>query len=222
MFDKQTSELKLQLDVFQKASKSIVVTSSFQSDSIPLLHLISEYDRTIPVCFLDTGFHFPETYQFVDTIRKQLNLNLVVVKSDVSLHLQLNEEGMLLFATDTDRCCQINKVLPMDKLLVDYDVWISGVRSDQNTNRATMEKIEPGPQNTTRYHPMLEWTSRDIHLYRKTFNLPTHPLEKEGYLSVGCQPCTRKYLDGLGDRIGRWQGQDKNECGLHTTLRSTG
>ena len=104
----------------------------------------------------------------------------------------------------------------MEPLLQQYDVWISGVRKDQNANRSQFEYEQKGKHNTLRFHPMLEWSARLIWQYIREHQLPKHPLETQGYLSIGCEPCTRK--PSAEDRDGRWFGMNKTECGLHTDL----
>lgn len=106
----------------------------------------------------------------------------------------------------------------MEPILKSKDVWINGIRADQNANRAGMKEEEQTPQGAMRYHPMLSWTSKDIFDYRKEFDLPPHPLEAKGYLSIGCEPCTRRLLPSEDERSARWFGMNKVECGLHTDL----
>lgn len=202
---------------YQKAGKSVFVTSSFQTHSIPLLHIVSLADTTVPVYFLDTGFHFPETLEYRDQIAELLDIEVIPLKSPITKFNQRDANGRFLFCSNADYCCHINKVLPLEPVLAEKDVWITGVRRDQNANRKKMDYESAGPFSTLRYHPMLDWTSKMIWEYRKEYNLPEHPLEKEGYLSVGCEPCTQKYLEDDG-RSGRWAGQRKDECGLHTEL----
>jgi len=218
-----SSEIKTQISFFNKKmleysaqKKRIFVSSSFQTHSIPLLHILSKIDQSVPVFFLNTGFHFSETLTFRDMIAKLLNLNLHSIESSVPKSLQKNGMGKFLFCSNPDYCCHLNKIAPLEPILMSNDIWISGVRRDQNQNRKQMSMEAKGPYNTTRFHPMLEWNSKMIYEYRKFYSLPEHPLEKEGYLSVGCKPCTHKYTEGQRD--GRWAGLNKNECGLHTDL----
>jgi phosphoadenosine phosphosulfate reductase len=144
-------------------------------------------------------------------------LNIVDLKSTVPKNMQRDANGNLYFASDPDFCCHINKVQPMDSLLLEYDIWINGVRADQNANRKSMKIEQDGPHGSKRYHPVLDWTTKEIFEYAKKYNLPKHPLEDKGYLSVGCEPCTRKF--DFGDvRTSRWFGMKKTECGLHTDL----
>lgn len=193
------------------------VSSSFQTHSIPLLHIISLTRIPIDVVFINTGFHFPETLTFKNSIAALLDLNVIDVGSSVSKHDQRDLEGNFHFISDPDYCCFLNKVEPLDKMLGHYDVWISGVRSQQSVARKNMKIEQEAPYETMRFHPLLDWTSKDIYTYRKQHDLPAHPLDDHGYLSVGCAPCTRK-LDLHNDRSGRWYGLNKTECGLHKDL----
>lgn len=199
--------------------KKIFATSSFQTQSIPLLHIISQIDKDIPVYFLNTGYHFPDTLSFKKYISDLLGLNVIDLFSSIPKNQQRNEQGNLLFASDPDYCCYLNKVKPLEPILMEYDVWISGVRADQSTNRQSFKKIDKGPYNTLQYHPMINWTEDDINRYINEYKLPRHPLHIQGYSSIGCMPCTRKvdpeYTD---ERAGRWKGLSKTECGLHNYL----
>ena len=210
--------IKLRLEQYKQEGKKLFATSSFQSHSIPLLHIISKIDNSIPVYFMNTGFLFPETLAFKDEIAKKFNLKITgLVASTPKVH-QLDEKGNLMFASDPDYCCYLNKIQPLEPVLMQHDVWINGIRADQNENRKNMAEEQAAPFNTLRYHPMLKWTSKDIYQYIHDHNLPAHPLEAKGYMSIGCEPCTRKFLDGGNERNARWFGMNKTECGLHTDL----
>lgn len=197
--------------------KKLFVTSSFQTHSIPLLHILSRIDNSIPVMFLNTGFLFPETIEFKDQIADSFGLQVFDVRPSVPKSQQRNSKGNFYFTSDTDRCCHFNKVQPMDSILLEYDVWINGVRGDQNATRAAMNLEQGTPFDCLRFHPMLDWSSKMIHEYRMEYNLPPHPLERLGFFSIGCEPCTRKW-DINDERSARWYGQNKTECGLHTSL----
>jgi phosphoadenosine phosphosulfate reductase len=203
---------------YKDQGKKIFTSSSFQTHSIVLLHMLSRIDRKIPVYFINTGFHFPESLEFRDRILDLLNLNLIDLKSDTPKCLQKNSEGKLLFTSDPDYCCYLNKVQPMENILRSYDVWINGVRAEQSVARNAMKTEQPAPHNVVRFHPLLNWSAKMIHDYRKEFNLPEHPLDSQGYLSVGCEPCTRKFDPEMPERENRWYGLKKVECGLHTEL----
>jgi phosphoadenosine phosphosulfate reductase len=195
---------------------SAYATSSFQTQSVPLLHILSENFPKIDVIFLDTGFLFPETYTFKKLLADEFHLNVITLKSEVSPIQQKDDKtGLFQYALDPDYCCYINKVKPLNDFLNPGDLWISGVRSDQTSVRKKMDISEKRPGGITKFHPMLHWNSQTIYRYIKENDLPRHPLEKEGYVSIGCIPCTHKWADGAA-RGGRWVGSKKTECGLHT------
>ncbi|MBX2841544.1 MAG: phosphoadenylyl-sulfate reductase [Flammeovirgaceae bacterium] len=221
-FNKIVEEIKLELTEFQNEGKQIFATSSFQTNSIPLLHIIGQMERKIPVCFLNTGFHFPETLAFRDKLEKEFNLKILNLSSAAPRSQQKDSLGRFFYTSEPDYCCHINKIAPLDPIMASHDIWINGIRKGQSAVRAQMKKIEPAPQNVLRYHPMLEWTTKMVHDYIRVFNLPRHPLEGKGYMSIGCQPCTHKISanDMLDNRTGRWKGMNKTECGLHTKLVS--
>ncbi len=204
---------------YREDGKSLFLTSSFQSHSIPLIHIVSQIDNTIPVYFNNTGFHFPKLLQFRDHIAELLNVNVIDTVPIVPKIQQLDGNGNFMYASDPDECCYLNKVKPMENIMIQHDVWINGVRADQSSTRAAMKIEQQAPFNTLRFHPMLDWSKQDIYRYKSAHNLPDNPLEAEGYFSIGCAPCTAKFdLEAGSDRQGRWQGMNKTECGLHTDL----
>ena len=210
-------EIKSQIEKYRSVKKKIFVTSSFQTQSIPMLHILSSFASDIDVLFIHTGFHFPETISFRDEIVKLLGLNLVEVLPLVAKIQQKDVNGQFYFVSDPDHCCYLNKTQPLEPYLKQYDVWISGVRADQSAIRKNMKTQQPGLFETTRFHPMLDWNSKQIYEYRQLHHLPEHPLDKKGYQSIGCVPCTRKF-DLSDERSARWFGMNKTECGLHTDL----
>jgi len=153
---------------------------------------------------------------FRDAISLDLNLDLRKVTSPISPHNQRDNSGKFYFCSNTNYCCHINKILPLEPVLQEFDIWITGVRADQNSNRKTMKEIMDGPFGIERYHPMLHWNSKEVWEYRQKHKLPSHPLEEQGYLSIGCAPCTSSVFDD--ERNGRWKGKGKDECGLHIEL----
>jgi len=213
------SEIAKTIERYTKEGKRLFATSSFQTHSIPLLHIISEIDRSIPIMFIDTGYLFPDTWRFRDEISERFGLKVIDVRSEVPRIHQRDAEGNLYFTSDTDRCCFLNKTQPMENVLREYDVWINGIRADQNLNRRNMKSEQAAPHGCTRYHPVLDWTNKMIADYRVEHDLPAHPMEKKGYLSIGCEPCTVSF-QMENERAGRWFGQSKTECGLHTDLVS--
>ncbi len=211
-------EIKNKIEAYQAEGKKLFTSSSFQSHSIVLLHILSRIDKSIPIYFINTGYHFPETIAFRDKISEDFGLNLVDLIPGTPKNMQINAQGRLLYTSDPDYCCYLNKVSPMDKVLVEHDIWINGVRADQSATRKVMKIEQPAPHNTMRFHPVLDWNSKMIYDYQKEYNLPEHPLVQKGYLSIGCEPCTRKFDLEMQERETRWYGMNKVECGLHTEL----
>lgn len=217
-FTPHLEPIAAQLAEFKARGLRLFSTSSFQTNSVPLLHILSVLAPDVPVYFLNTGFLFPETLAFRDALAARLGLTVRSVASSTSRLHQVGPDGRFLFASDPDLCCHLNKVVPMEPVLAAHDVWINGVRASQSETRAKMAVLQPLAEGKLRYHPMLGWSSKMIYQYIEQHGLPRHPLEDAGYQSIGCQPCTRTWAADLDDRGGRWQGLKKNECGLHTTL----
>ena len=211
-------EIELQLKKYKKEGKKLFSTSSFQTHSLVMLHIISRVDNSIPVYFLNTGYHFPETVAFKDQVASEFGLLVKEVKSSMPRYMQKDHEGRLLFTSDPDHCCYINKTAPTEHLLRNHDIWINGVRADQSAVRKSMKVEQPAPFDTMRFHPMLDWSIKEIYSYIREHNLPRHPLDAKGYLSIGCEPCTRRLDPEMQEREARWYGMNKVECGLHTDL----
>ena len=216
-FTSKIASVEERLADYRRRGMRVFATSSFQSNSLVLLHLIATLDPKIPVYFLDTGYHFPETLRFREELVDLLKIRVEVLRSPVNRIQQRDGSGRLLFASDPDHCCHLNKVLPLEPVLLSNDVWVSGLRASQSAHRAQLAREETGRHGILRYHPLLDWTARDVHHYIEQNDLPRHPLEAENYFSVGCRPCTRRMdlAQLYDDRGGRWFGMNKTECGLH-------
>jgi len=191
------------------------VSSSFQTQSIPLLHLISRVCPELPIIFIDTGFHFPETLAFRDELQTRYGLNIIIARPTITKSQLFQKYGEGLYRRDPDLCCYINKVEPMQRALATKRAWVAGVRRDQTANRKNFEVLMPQASGLLKIHPMLNWTKEDIKAYRDQYNLPSHPLYSQGYLSIGCAPCTRPAFTLEDERSGRWAHSKKKECGLH-------
>lgn len=211
-------EIQARIQSYQQDGKKLFTSSSFQSHSLVLLHILSRIDRSIPVYFLNTGYHFPETVAFVDEITEQLGLNVIRLNPILPKHQQRDAEGNLLFTSDPDYCCFLNKTQPMEAVLREYDVWINGVRADQSLVRKAMKAEQPAPHGVLRFHPMLDWSIQEVYAYLREYDLPRHPLDTKGYTSIGCEPCTKKPDPEMHEREARWYGMNKVECGLNTDL----
>lgn len=191
-------------------SPTFAVTASMQ-DTV-LLHMISQVDRTVPVVFLDTGYHFPETIGTADASEAVYGLNLLRIRPKLTVEQQDQSFGKDLFATDPDACCRMRKVRPLEDAMRGYDAWASGVRRDETSNRSDARLVEwDDRKGKVKINPLVAWSQDQIDDYIAANDVLVNPLLSEGYGSVGCAPCTRP---GSG-RSGRWAGQNKVECGLH-------
>ncbi|MFM5955422.1 MAG: phosphoadenylyl-sulfate reductase [Novosphingobium sp.] len=196
----------------------IAVVSSFGAESAVLLHLIASVDPSVPVLFLETGKHFPETLAYRDTIAQSLGLTgLVNLTPDPDLLAKRDESG-LRWSYDPDGCCEIRKVLPLARALADFDASFTGRKGFQSATRAGLPRFELDTTDTAgrlKVNPLADWSSDQIQTYFDATGLPPHPLVAEGYPSIGCSPCTSKVAAGEDPRSGRWKGWDKTECGIH-------
>ncbi|MGC9399234.1 MAG: phosphoadenylyl-sulfate reductase [Anaerolineae bacterium] len=198
---------------------AIAATSSFQTQSVPLLHLIAQVCPEMPVVFIDTGFHFPETLAFRNALVERLGLNLEVVRPELGPEELTLTYGEDLYRHDPDLCCYLNKVQPLERALEGRCAWVSGVRHDQTRHRRHLHDLDPQISGVIKIHPLLHWTHEQVEAYREEHKLPAHPLHQLGYLSVGCAPCTQPVLRPQDKRSGRWRGE-KEECGIHLDPRS--
>ena len=203
--------------VWKEFGESAAATSSFQTQSVPLLHLIAETTPQLPILFLDTGFHFPETLEFRDHLQEEFGLNVRSLKTRMG-HGGFRQKYGELHRRDPDLCCHLNKVEPLERALEEYRVWVSGIRRDQTKQREDTSVVSQLDNGLYKVCPMVRWSSRDIWQHIHKHALPAHPLFYEGYLSIGCAPCTRRPDGDESERDGRWANSDKAECGLHTTL----
>jgi phosphoadenosine phosphosulfate reductase len=199
----------------------IAMTSSFQSESVVLLHVVSKIEASLPILFLETGWHFPETVEFKNQIVKQFGLkNVIDLKADPKKReASVRDSNNKPYEKDPDNCCYINKVEPLEKALKNYDAWISGIRRSQSKSREDIGIVEEFQNDLFKINPFANVTSGDIWWYIKEHKLPRHPLWEKGYLSIGCWPCTQPAQPGDDERSGRWAGTDKTECGIHTFLK---
>lgn len=213
-------QIEKKISQYKEEDKKIFSTSSFQTHSLVMLHILSRIDQSIPVYFINTGYLFPETVAFRDQIAQMLGLTVVNLKPNTPKSLQRESNGKLMFTTNPDHCCYLNKTQPMESVLASHNVWINGVRADQSSVRKSMKVEQPAPFDSLRFHPMLDWNNQQIYAYIKAYKLPRHPLDAQGYMSIGCEPCTHKLDLEMQEREARWFGLNKVECGLHTDLIS--
>ncbi|MBB5685071.1 phosphoadenylyl-sulfate reductase [Sphingobium boeckii] len=193
------------------------VVSSFGAESAALLHMIAQADASTPVLFLDTGKHFPETLAYGGDLAERLGLtDLRILTPDPETIAKKDETG-LRWSYDPDGCCEIRKVIPLERALAGFDASITGRKGFQSATRAGLPRFELDGDRL-KVNPLASWSKADIEAYFVTHDLPRHPLVAEGYPSIGCAPCTSRVQAGEDARSGRWRGWDKVECGIHTPV----
>lgn len=198
-------------------SDGLCVTSSFQAEDVVLLHMVREILPRVPVLFLETGYHFPETLAYRDRIAALWDLNLVNIVPSQTVADQESQFG-ILHQSAPDRCCALRKVGPLFQALASYQIWLTGLRRAQSKSRAQLQPEEafklPTGEVLRKLNPLADWSTRDVWEYASANAIPLLPLYDRGYTSIGCAPCTSLPSDPDDPRSGRWSGQ-KLECGIH-------
>lgn len=191
----------------------VAVLSSFGAEAAVLLKLVAEKNPSTPVVFLETRKHFSETLAYVDQLTDALGLTTLVRVRPSYGQLAVSDPDGDLHTHDTDRCCYTRKTLPMIGALRNYDCVLTGRKRHQTDNRAEMDVVEV-QESWLRINPLADWTNEEVRAYAREMALPAHPLVSQGFLSIGCQPCTVASDDYRG---GRWAQSGKTECGIHLT-----
>ena len=195
-------------------SDSLIASTSFGVDSAALLHMLSLAAPELPIVFIDTGYHFPETLAYKDQLAGQLDLDIRVFRPLDSKDRFQAKYGRR-YDTDPDFCCRVNKVEPMQRALQGVDCWITGRRWDQGQSRREVPIFEDDLAGLYKVNPIADWDHQQISAYIQRHGLPEHPLAARGYTSVGCEPCTVPPLNPEDRRSGRWFSFAKTECGIH-------
>lgn len=200
---------------------SLALVSSFGTESAILLHMIAAIDPTTPVIFLDTGKLFGETRRYRDQLVAKLGLTgLRTITPDVTA-LNVADPNGVLWSQSTDACCDVRKVKSLDQALLPFAAWITGRKSFQGAERTALPVFEADSTHI-KINPLAGWPRAKITAYFDAHDLPRHPLEADGYLSIGCLPCTSRVADGEDARAGRWRGSQKTECGIHVARAQRG
>lgn len=196
----------------------IIYASSFGAEAIVLIDLIHKAKPDAHIVFLDTGLHFPETYDVIDKIEARFpTLKIERKQPRISLDEQAAQFGTALWRRDPNECCNIRKVIPLKEALTTKAAWISGLRREQSPTRALTEFVNKDDKfNNIKICPLIHWTWQDVWEYIHEKGLPYNILHDHQYPSIGCFPCTHPVGDSGESREGRWAGIGKTECGLHT------
>ncbi|MDR3471932.1 MAG: phosphoadenylyl-sulfate reductase [Devosia sp.] len=215
MFDEMDAKSVLTQALTNVLAGDVAIVSSFGADSAVLLHMVSEINPDLPVYFLETGKHFPETLDYVETLKQRLGLTHVVPLHPDAGDVERFDPHGDLWETDPDSCCHIRKTEPLEPILEQYGGWITGRKRYQTKERGVLPHFELTSDDRIKVNPLAYWSDTDVVAYREAHNLPEHPLYAEGYRSIGCAPCTSAVAEGEDARAGRWRGLDKKECGIH-------
>ena len=215
MFDEMDGVGVLRQAVEDLLQDDIAIVSSFGADSSVLLHMVSQVDRNLPVYFLETGKHFPETLQYVETLKARLELtNVRWLRPDPKDIARFDPKGDL-WETDPDSCCHIRKTEPLDAEIAQFGGWVTGRKRYQTVERGVLPHFELTSDDRIKVNPLAYFSDADVNAYKAEHGLPDHPLFAKGYKSIGCAPCTTIVAEGEDPRAGRWRGLNKKECGIH-------
>jgi phosphoadenosine phosphosulfate reductase len=215
MFDEMDAKGVLTQALTDVLAGDVAIVSSFGADSAVLLHMVSEINPDLPVYFLETGKHFPETLDYVETLKQRLGLsNVISLRPDAADVERFDPHGDL-WETDPDSCCHIRKTEPLEPILEQYGGWITGRKRYQTRERGVLPHFELTSDDRIKVNPLAYWSDAEVIAYREAHDLPEHPLYAKGFKSIGCAPCTSAVADGEDARAGRWRGLDKKECGIH-------
>ena len=214
-------------EILQWASETygdkLAVVTSFQITGIVTLHMLQDIAPQTPVLTLDTGYLFPETYDLIDTLEAQFNLNLTRIQARQTVSQQARDYGTRLWERNPDRCCHLRKTIPLRDALQGYDAWVTGLRRDQSSFRANTRVVDSDKRTgVIKVAPFANWTEDMLWTYIHGYDLPYNKLHDAGYPSIGCWSCTKAVTEGDDVRSGRWSNNSKTECGIHVELVNEG
>jgi len=200
-----------------KTFPNITFACSFGAEDVVLVDLLQRISPSTDIFYLDTDYHFKETYETRDRLASFYDgIPLVEVKPKLTPEEQATLHGAELWKSNANQCCDIRKVEPLTRILSQYEAWITGIRRDQAPTRANAKKIEYDVKfGLVKFNPIADWTNDDVWNYIRDNNVIYNPLHDQNYPSIGCEQCTRQVMPGEDPRAGRWANQDKTECGLH-------
>lgn len=196
--------------------EGLAIATGFGLEGLTIIDMAVRINPAVDVFFVDTGFHFAETYALRHRLEARYGIRIRSVEASLGPGRQEELCGPALWTRDPDLCCRLRKVEPLAKALRGLDAWVTGIRRSQTAARARSRVV----QWDARFHlvkvsPLARWTSDEVRAYVERNGVPYNPLHDQGYPSVGCTHCTRAVRHGEDERAGRWPGFQKTECGLH-------
>jgi phosphoadenosine phosphosulfate reductase len=195
----------------------LTMATAFGPEGCILIHLLAQIEPQVRIFNLDTGYQFAETLVLRDRIAERYGIEVEMIRPDTNVAQYEQAHGGPLYVSNSDQCCYDRKIVPLQRALVGYESWISAIRADQSSHRAKAQVVGWDAKfGLVKINPLLSWTKRDVWAFIVANRVPYNPLHDQGYPSIGCWPCTRRVADGEDERAGRWAGQAKTECGLHS------
>jgi phosphoadenosine phosphosulfate reductase len=195
----------------------LTMATAFGPEGCVLLHMLAEFGQSVRVFNLDTGYQFDETLKLRDQIAERYGIEVELIRPETSVKEYEAIHGGPVYSHDPDRCCFDRKLVPLRRAIEGYDAWISAIRADQSAHRAKASVVGWDAKfGLVKLNPLLRWTKRDVWAFLVSNNVPYNPLHDQGFPSIGCWPCTKSVSVGGDERGGRWAGQAKTECGLHS------
>jgi phosphoadenosine phosphosulfate reductase len=207
----------------QRFHPRLTMATAFGAEGCAIIHMLAEIEPSVRIFNLETGYQFSETLALRDRIRDRYNIEVELVRPELTVAEYEAEHGGPLYRIRPDQCCHDRKVLPLRLAVAGYDAWISAIRRDQTVQREVAGVVQWDAKfELVKINPLLNWTKRDVWKFIVEHDVPYNPLHDQGYPSIGCWPCTRAVQNGEGERDGRWAGSVKKECGLHVIEHEEG
>jgi phosphoadenosine phosphosulfate reductase len=196
----------------------LTMATAFGPEGCVILHMLAEIEPRVRVFNLETGYQFAETLELRDRIAERYGIEVELIRPDTTVAEYEARHNGPLYVSNPDQCCFDRKIIPLRRAVAGHDAWISSIRADQSADRARADVVGWDAKfGLVKVNPLLAWTHRDVWAFVVANKVPYNPLHDRGYPSIGCWPCTRAVAPGEGDeRAGRWAGQAKTECGLHS------
>jgi phosphoadenosine phosphosulfate reductase len=195
----------------------LTMATAFGPEGCLILHMLADIEPRVRVFNLDTGYQFAETLELRDQIAARYGIEVDLVRPDTSVEEYEAAHRGPLYVSNPDRCCHDRKIVPLRRAVEGNDAWISSIRADQSAHRAKAQVAGWDAKfGLVKVNPLLNWTNRDVWAFVVANKVPYNTLHDRGYPSIGCWPCTRSVNNGEDERAGRWAGQAKTECGLHS------
>ncbi len=201
---------------WERWGEELGMTTAFGYSGVYLMHLLRRLELRPEIYFIDTGLHFDETYRFAQQVKRVWELPIRTIGADETIKEYVYEQlGPRPWENNANLCCHYLKVAPLLHILPEKAAWLSSLRRDQSSSRSDIDVFQLDSRGTLKVHPLAHYTAEDVWAEIRTAGIPYHPLHDEGYLSIGCEPCTAPVAKGQHEREGRWSGSGKLECGLH-------